>query len=319
MRIAVFGATGFVGSYIVDAIVDAGMTPACLVRSGSQDRLTHPERSIVVNGDISDNDAILRTLDGADAVIYNIGILREIPKRGVTFEALHYDAARRTMELARQAGVTRFILMSANGVKPGGTAYQRTKFRAEQVLAEVGLEWTVFRPSVIFGAPRGRMEFATQLLHDIIDAPLPAPLFYRGVFPANAGSFELSPVHVRDVASAFVSALQRRETVGSTYSLGGPVTLSWRAILETIAAAVGKDKLMIPVPVAGIQAAARLLDWNAAFPITRDQIEMLLEGNTCSSEAFATMGIEPVSFDAESLRYLNSTNEENESWQQNAA
>jgi NADH dehydrogenase len=76
---------------------------------------------------------------------------------------------------------------------------------------------------------------------------------------------------------------------------------------------------MMPVPVAGIKAAARLLDWNAAFPITRDQIEMLLEGNTCSPEAFVGMGIEPVSFDAESLRYLDSNNEENESWQQNAA
>lgn len=319
MRIAVFGGTGFVGSYLVDAILDAGMQPSCLVRSGSVDKLRRADSCAVVTGHIGDNDAIARTLEGADAVIYNIGILREFSNRGITFEDLHFDAARRTIEAAQQAGVGRYLLMSANGVKPDGTTYQRTKFRAEQVLAESGLDWTIFRPSVIFGDPRGRMEFATQLLRDIIDSPLPAPLFFRGIVPANAGNFELSPVHVRDVANAFVHALQQPGTQGKTIGLGGPDSLSWREILETIATAVGKKKLMVPVPVLGVQAAASLLDWNAAFPITREQIEMLLEGNTCAPDTFTDMNIEPVPFNAGNLQYLTSEHQEKEAWHQNAA
>lgn len=119
-----------------------------------------------------------------DGVIYNIGILREFPRRGITFQALHSDAARRTMDAASEAGAKRYLLMSANGVKASGTAYQRTKFEAEQYLRTTALEWTIFRPSVVFSDPRDRMEFATQLLRDIIDAPLPAPLFFDGVQPS---------------------------------------------------------------------------------------------------------------------------------------
>ena len=93
--------------------------------------------------------------------------------------------------------------MSANGVKADGTPYQVTKYEAEEYLKASGLDWTIFRPSVIFGDPGERMEFATQLASDIIRPPLPAPLFFDGVSPLNAGQFRLSPVHVEDVAQAF--------------------------------------------------------------------------------------------------------------------
>ena len=110
--------------------------------------------------------------EDSDALIYNIGILRESPRRGVTFDELHNKAARRVMDAAAQLGVKRFLLMSANGVRPDGTAYQRSKALAEQHLRSTDLDWTIFRPSVIFGAPRGRMEFATQLQRDIRKAEI---------------------------------------------------------------------------------------------------------------------------------------------------
>jgi nucleoside-diphosphate-sugar epimerase len=77
----------------------------------------------------------------------------------------------------------------ANGVKADGTGYQRTKYMAEQYLKTTSLQWTVFRPSVLFGDPRDRMEFATQLHRDIVRSPLPAPLFYDGLVPVKAGMF----------------------------------------------------------------------------------------------------------------------------------
>ena len=319
MRIALFGGTGFVGSYLVDALVASDMQPVLLVRPGHESRVRHPERCEVITGDIADDDAVARVIRGANAVIYNIGLLREFPARGITFEAMHRDAARRTIEAAVAEGVKRYLLMSANGVKAQGTPYQHTKHEAEQYLEGTGLEWTVFRPSVIFGDPRGRMEFATQLLRDIVQPPLPAPLFFPGLLPLRAGEFQLSPVHVEDVARSFVEALRRPETARRILHLGGPEALSWRQILTTIAAASGKRKLMVPVPGAGVSAAAALLDRFESFPITRDQIRMLMEGNTCGPEDLQALGIVPTPFDRSNLRYLAGSPQESSPWRQNAA
>ncbi|MGF1548116.1 MAG: NAD(P)H-binding protein [Thiotrichales bacterium] len=304
MRVALFGGTGFIGSYLIDALVSAEMRPIILVRPGSEQRVRQPHACILRSGDVFDHEAVARTVDGADAAIYNIGVLREFPARGITFERLHFDAAKQVMDAARAAGVRRFLLMSANGVKADGTAYQRTKYLAEQYLATTGLDWTVLRPSVLFGDPRGHQEFATQLRRDIVDSPFPAPLFYPGLLPTAAGTFRMSPVHVADVAQAFVAVLRRPETIGQVLTLGGPGALSWRQIIATIAAATGKRKWMLPVPASAVALAAVALERSPAFPITRDQIRMLLEGNTCSPDALRALEIEPQPFDVAGLAYL---------------
>lgn len=319
MKVALFGGTGFVGSYLVDALVEAGLQPVVLVRPGSEDRVNHADRCTTVAGDIADPAAIESVLEGADAAIFNIGILREVPSRGVTFQALQEQAPKQAIDAASRLGVRRFILMSANGVEANSTEYQQTKLRAEQHLQESGLDWTIFRPSVVFGDPRGRMEFASQLKRDIIDAPLPAPLFFPGLNPAEAGRFELSPVHVRDVAAAFAAALLNSDSIGQIYRLGGPEPLSWRRILETIAEATGKRKSMLPVPAIGVSTAAALFGRWERFPITRDQITMLLQGNRCAPDDLVRLGIDPTPFNTESLRYLSNTTEEPASWHQNAA
>ena len=319
MRVALFGGTGFVGSYLVDRLLQAGMKPVLLVRPGHESRVRHRLVCDIVSGDLGDSAAVERDLHGADAAIYNVGILREFPERGITFEELHYEAARRTMQAAERAGVGRFLLMSANGVKAQGTSYQTSKYKAEQFLAGTTMDWTVFRPSVIFGNPRGRNEFATQLARDIVASPLPAPLFYGGVFPSGAGEFAMSPVHVRDVAEAFVKALTTPETIGQVLPLGGPRSVSWRQILTDIAAAVGRQKLMVPVPAMGVSAVAAVLDRFESFPVTRDQLQMLLEGNTCGDGAFALLGIEPTPFGPEKLGYLRGRKKENDPCLKNAA
>jgi NADH dehydrogenase len=305
MRVALIGGTGFVGSYLVDALLEAGHTPRLMVRSGSGERVQQPERCEIVPGHASELADIKRCLTGSDAVIYNIGILREFPSKGITFEELQYRGVERTVAAAQELGVRRFLLMSANGVKPNGTRYQSTKFRAEELLKGSGLDWTIFRPSVIFGPPRGRMEFCSQLRRDIIDSPLPAPLFYQGLLPSGAGAFKLAPVSVYNVAHAFVGALAAPATIGGTYALCGPDALSWKEILQTIARSAGRTKLMLPAPAFLVRMAATLLDTQPWFPITREQIDMLLEGNSCSSEVlFPLLGISPEHFNETSLAYL---------------
>ncbi len=305
MKVTVFGGTGFVGSYLIDALIAAEHQVVVLVREGSENRVNHASRCTLVTGDIEDDRAVKTALEGSDVAIYNIGILREFPERDITFDSLHYESALHVIDSAEEAGVKRFLLMSANGVKPDGTAYQRTKYKTEQYLMASGLDWTIFQPSVIFGDPRGRMEFATQLAQDIITSPLPAPLFYDGLLPTGAGQFQLSPVHVENVAQAFVHSIGNDETVGSIYRLGGQETLTWKEILARIATVTGRRKLMLPVPACVVSAASSVLQRFESFPITQDQIRMLMEGNTCSAHDLLELGIEPRAFSAENLVYLN--------------
>ncbi|MBS1202642.1 MAG: epimerase, partial [Chromatiaceae bacterium] len=145
----------------------------------------------------------------------------------------------------------------------------------------------------------------SQLKHDIIDSPLPAPLFYPGLLPSGAGEFQLAPVCVADVAAAFALALTDPGTLSQTYSLCGPERLSWKAMLSTIAAACGRSKWMLPTPALAVSAVAGLLERFPWFPITRDQLRMLLEGNVChENDGFARLGLSPQHFRPEALAYL---------------
>ena len=304
MKIAVIGGTGFVGSYLIDALLDAGHEPHVLVRSGSEGKLHRANECELTTGDLDSPAAIDAVLAGCDAVIYNVGILREFPREGITFEALQYRGAETVAEAAKRAGIRRFLLMSANGIDSAETRYQTTKLRAEAMIRESGLDYTIFRPSVIFGDPRGTMEFATQLYQEMVRMPLPAVGFHTGLSPAG-GEVLMSPVHVRDVADAFVNALADDSTIGECYVLGGPEVLSWPEMLRRIAAAVGKKKLILPMPIGFMKLGATLLDWLPFFPVTRDQLTMLADGNTAEpDEVAALIKRKPAEFSSENLSYL---------------
>jgi len=306
MKVGIIGGTGFIGTYIIDALAQAGHEMRVLTRPGSEHKLECGSNCTPVPGDVSDEQALRACLDGADAAIYLIGILREQPQQGITFDALQRRGAERTIGIAKELGVKRFLLMSANGVDAAETPYQTTKLAAEDRLKSSSLQWTILRPSVIFGPPRGKMEFCTQLKEELIDSPLPAPLFFEGLSPFDAGSFQLAPVHAEDVAAAFVRSLEQEEAVEQTYELCGPDPASWKAILKAIAAASGKSKLMLPAPAMVLEPVASVLGRFSWFPVTRDQLRMLLSGNVCADDGLARLGITPRRFDQASLAYLSS-------------
>ena len=294
MRVALIGGTGFVGSYLVDALADAGHEIRLLVRPGSEHKVRKGAQTVA--GDVSSTAALQDTLEGCDAVIYCVGLLREFPRRGITFETTQYQGVVDTVAAAKKVGVNRLLLMSAIGVKDPGTKYQSTKRRAEVHALESGLDVTVLRPSVIFGDPRGTMEFATQLNRDMVRPPLPA---------VNFGGVRMSPVHVEDVAAAFVAALEDRGTIGKTLELAGPEILGWGDMVRRIAAATGKSKLMLSMPLWLMKIGATLFDWLPFYPVTRDQLIMLGEGNTGSTETLEKLITrEARSFSATELQYL---------------
>ena len=296
MRVAIIGGTGFVGGYIVDALVRDGHQVAALVRPGSESKLRRDEAVSAVSGDLASREALDRLVEGCDAAVYNVGLLREFPRRGITFEAAQYTGVVDTVAAMQAAGVNRLLLMSAIGVKDPGTQYQSTKYRAERHALASGLDVTVLRPSLIFGNPRGTMEFATQLCRDMIRPPFPAVAF-PGV--------RMSPVHIADVADAFARALVDDATVGEVIELAGPEILNWRQIVERVAAGAGRTKLILSMPIGLMRVGATLFDWLPFYPVTRDQLTMLEEGNTASPDALRQLiGRQPLAMSAASLDYL---------------
>ena len=305
MKVALFGSTGFVGSYIVKKLISEAFIPRVLVRKESELKIT--SGSEVVYGNIKDRNSVLETIEGTDAVIYNIGIIREIPKKNLTFKELHFDGVNSCIEIAKSIGVKRFILMSANGVKSDGTAYQKTKWQADEALKKSGLNWTIFRPSLIFGDPegQGRPEFCTHIRDDMLSLPIPAPLFYEGPFPFNAGSFAMSPIHVDNVADFFVKAITQEICYGKVYNLGGTDSLTWKEILHQISLASKKHTWKIPAPIFIIKMLALILDRFEWFPVTWGQLTMLMEGNTVDDNYFDEFSIIPKHFIMDNLIYLS--------------
>jgi NADH dehydrogenase len=308
MKVALFGATGFVGGYLVRALLAAGHEPSVLVRPGSEKKLQAADRCRVTSGDISSRDAIETTLQGCDAAIYNIGLLKEFRRKGITFEEAHFDGVQRVAEKAERLGVKRFLLMSANGVKAHGTPYQETKYRAEELVRRSRLDWTIFQPSVIFGDSSGTQEISHQLHVDIVKPPVPAPGFRSG-WSKQGNSVVMSPVSVTDVADAFVGALSNDDTIERTIVLGGPEILTWEDMILRVAEAAGQQKTILPVHIGLMKFAARLFDWIPMFPATKDQLTMLAEGNAAKSgELEAITGRSPKTFTSENMTYLRKSN-----------
>ena len=305
MKVAIIGGTGFVGGNLTDALLAAGHEVSLLVRAGSESKVRQTGRVVTTSGDTSSADALQSVMEGCSAVIYNVGILREFPSRGITFEESQYQGLVRTVEAARQVGIKRLLLMSANGVKQPGTPYQETKFRAEEYARQSGLDVTVLRPSVIFGDPEGKMEFATQLFNDMVRPPIPAVSFFSGRSP-DKGAVVMSPVHIDDVARAFVAVLENDKTIGQTFALGGPEVLSWQKMVRRIAEATGRTKWLLPMPIWIMRIGATLFDWLPFFPVTRGQLTMLEEGNTADPAVLKQLiGRDPQDFSVDALGYLN--------------
>jgi len=149
------------------------------------------------------------------------------------------------------------------------------------------------------------MEFATQLCRDMVATPLPAADFFSGLRP-SADRVLMSPVHVTDVADACLAVLTDESAVGSAFELGGPEILSWAEMIRRIGTAVDRRKWVLPLPMAVVRIAALLFERWPFFPVTRDQLTMLGEGNVADPAVIETLlGRKPLAFTPAALAYLS--------------
>ena len=138
----------------------------------------------------------------------------------------------------------------------------------------------------------------------MLSLPFPAPLFYEGILPVNAGSFSMSPIHAKNVSEFFVKSLNMKSTVRKIYNIGGLEDLAWKEIIHRISRASNKLAWKVPVPAILIKFVARIFDRFEWFPVTNDQLTMLMEGNIVNELYFSNFDIEPIEFSAKNLDYL---------------
>lgn len=296
MKVFLTGGTGFVGREILAQLLDAGHTVRCLVRRGSEEKVTVAKKVEIHRGDATDPESLKGGLAGCDAVVHLVGIIREFPARGVTFERLHVEATRNMVATAQAQGIARYLHMSANGTREGAESpYHRSKWQAEELVRASGLGWTIFRPSVIFGKGGEFIEMLAALVRKLPVVPV-----------IGDGRYRMAPVAVSDVARTFARALEKTEAVGQTFALCGAGAYSYDEILDLIGRALGKNTVpKLHQPLCLIKPVVALLEGFSAFPITRTQLTMLLEGNLCSEERWIkTFDAEPKDFAAEIGRIL---------------
>ena len=293
MKVFLTGATGYVGRQVVRDLADAGHSVTVLVRKGSEQKL--PEsvagKVLVVTGDITDTNSYREQLASCEGIINLPGLLREFPKKGITFEDVHFLGTKSLADESAKVGKLRFLQMSALGVRPGVTTkYQETKFRAEEYLKTTGLRWTIFRPSLMFGNEKeGLANFMSVLRGLLHMTPFVVPVL-------GDGKYRFQPVAVQNVSEGFVKALTLEAAVGKTYDVAGPDRYTYNELLDAVMYVTRTPRWKFHQPMLLMKLAASLLGNFPFFPVSREQIAMLEEENISGSweSFFAELGISPL-------------------------
>ncbi len=294
MRIAVTGATGFVGRHVAALLASRGHAVRALVRNAIRAQVLQNVPVELVAGDLSDPGVLAVLARGATAIVHLVGIIVESGR--ATFHGVHVEGTRRLLAAAREVGAPRFVHMSAIGARAGcdATPYHRTKWEAEELVRASGLSYAIFRPSIISGPENVPIRTLARLHRW---SPV-VPVFGDGGFPTQ-------PVWVEDVALAFALAAENTGFTGA-FELGGPKPITYEAFVRAIGRAAGHPRPLAHLPLPVARLAARVFDLlGPAAPVTSDQLQMLVEGAATPANAIESVfDITPLPFEQGLERYL---------------
>ncbi len=277
--VTIFGGSGFVGRYAVRALAKRGWRVRAASRRPDLAGFLQPMGDVgqimPVQANLRYPDSVARAVAGADAVVNCVGILAGSGRQ--TFKAVHWTGARTLAKAAREAGVKRFVHVSAIGASPKAKArYARTKGLGEEAVLEEFPDAIILRPSIVFGPED---DFFNRFAAMARISPV-LPLI-------GGGATKFQPVYVGDLAEAIAAAVDGAGTPGTIYEIGGPDVLSFRDLLDRTQEYAGRDRSYVPLPfwLARLQA---LLTWplpTSLRPITVDQVRLLKHDNVVSRAA----------------------------------
>ncbi len=281
-RVFVTGGSGFVGSAVIDELLSRGFQVNALANRRKLDRADVQS----IQGGLFEDRALDEGMRACDAVVHLVGIIMQRSSKGITFERMHFQGTRRVVDAAKRNGLKRYVHMSALGTRPNAISdYHRTKYEAEEYVRGSGLDWTIFRPSFIHG-PRGEfMQMEAKWARRKAPPFLFMPYFGAGAL-GRGGAGQLQPVYVGDVARAFVDALEKPNTIGEIYPIGGPDVVTWPQMHHIVSEAiVGKKRRAVAIPAWYAKAITRVVP-GPLLPFNRDQVIMSQEENTCDLSKF---------------------------------
>ncbi|MGO4158628.1 complex I NDUFA9 subunit family protein [Cupriavidus sp. YAF13] len=305
-NVLVIGGAGFVGSHLVarlagvatasatplepGTVVEPSLDPERIVAATrdaehAQHLLLLPRVEVIeldVRNDVALNAAI-GTL-GTDGIVVNlVGILHgeRAEPYGAAFAAAHVDLVRRIVESCRSTGVRRLLHMSALGADSAGPSmYLRSKGDGERVVRESALDWTIFRPSVIFGPDD---HFLNLFAHMQQLAP---------VVPLACAQARFQPVYVQDVAQAMVNAMATRDTIGRAYDLAGPQVYTLEELVRFAGRASGHPRPVLHLPDALARVQAAILEHMPGAPVmSRDNLDSMRLDNVMRGPIAPELGL----------------------------
>lgn len=266
--ILVTGGAGFVGRHVLRALAAAGEPARALVRRSSDAAALARTGCEIAVGDVTEPASLRPALDGVETVVHLVAI---IAGRPADFERVMVDGTAAVLELARAAGASRVVYVSALGTGPetkDAVPYFSAKWRCEQAVAASGLAHAILRPSFVFGPDGGALP---RLLRIARLAPL-TPVI-------GSGAQRLQPMWVADLARAIVRARTLIEERSELVELGGPDVVDWNELWRRLKEAQGKRRPAVHLPVSLLRPQALLLERLPGALLTRDQLTMLELGD----------------------------------------
>jgi NADH dehydrogenase len=296
-RIVVLGGTGFVGRAVCERLVErcaGGRITVPTRRLPRAAAIRHLPTVEPVAANVHDEQALARVLAGHDAVINLVAILHGSRR---DFEHVHVALPQRLVQACAAAGVKRVIHVSALGVAlDAPSEYLRSKAAGEDALKRGGLDLTIFRPSVIFGAEDRFMNLFARL-------SALAPFM-----PLGGASAQMQPVWVEDVASAIVAALDRAETIGQTFECAGPQVVTLGELVRLAGRVAGHERPVLPLPGAVARLQALAMELLPGEPLlSRDNLASLTVPNVATGRlpGLQALGITPAALEAVLPTYLS--------------
>jgi NADH dehydrogenase len=293
--ILVTGGTGFVGPRVVHALRERDLPVRALVRnpSGRSATTLAAWGAELAQGDMTDRESLRRAVEGSEVVVHLVAIRQG---RAEQFRRVMEEGTRDLVALAQQAGVKRFVLMSALGTTEETkdlVPYYHAKWEQEQTVQGSGLEHVIFRPSFVFAKDGGILPTFRRLARLSPVTPI-----------IGSGEQRIQPIWLDDVAAYFAQAVDKPEAANRTFELGGPDAVTWNQFWTRLKRALGQRRPSLHVPISLMRANAMVTErLPGNIPLTRDLLTMLEHGDNVASndDAVRTFRLPLVALD-EQLR-----------------
>lgn len=279
MNVLVAGGTGFIGRYLCTALTEQGHEVTALARTPDGEML--PDDVAVAVGDVTAPDSLDSAFEEQDAVVNLVALSPLFEPNGGNemHERIHLGGTENCLAAAASHGVDRFLQMSALGADPHGeTHYIRSKGRAEKAVRDSDLDWTIVRPSVVFGDGGEFLSFTRKLTPPVL-APLP-----------GGGKTRFQPIYIEDIVSMLADALDGEHSE-MTYKIGGPEVLTLAEVAKLARKATGQSVTILPVPMPLARLGLTIGGAVPGFPMGPDQFRSLQFDNTTDDNDIDAFGV----------------------------